>query len=131
VTALATACPVRIRLSPRAVMLAVCVLSILLFAVQMSNATACFAATDAETIPAQSNALGHGDPDAGDDCDAQQFFTSALPKVEDGKPGFSVMLSERSLIAQAQPGAPYHSTRGVPFPRDNTPLFLRTGRLRN
>lgn len=69
--------PVRaatMRLPRRAVAITACFLSVLLFAMQVTNAAACFATADASTVPAQLAVPGYGEWAT----DVQKLETAAL-----------------------------------------------------
>lgn len=120
------------RLPKRAVVVLACLLSVLLVALQVTSAAACFVGSDGS--PGQTNsasASGHEDSGNDEDCEERAFFACSLAKAEDAKQATAVTSRGASVAAPINYKLLDGVTRSVPAHRHKAPLFLQTGRLRN
>lgn len=129
--AVAPARAANMRLPRRAVSITACLLSVLLFVIQVTNAAACFTTVDSSTVAAQLVAPVHGNAGTDEECEERPLFTSSLPKSDDTKQDFGSIRRSGSFAAALPNYKPLNeATRGVPVRRDKAPLFLQTARLR-
>lgn len=115
----------------RAVSITACLLSVLLFVIQVTNAAACFPPVESSTEPAQPIAKSHGNGGTDEECEERALLTSSLPKSDDTKQDLGSIRRSGSPAADLPNYKPLNeATRGVPVRRDKAPLYLQTARLR-
>ena len=108
------------------------VLSLLLFAIQIADAAACFTTSHPVTAAAQPTAPLPGEQDVDDDCDESPLLVFNLTKSHDAK--YQDVLPELRGDRPPRRSQTEHlnaTTRGDPVRTNKAPLFLQTGRLRN
>ena len=104
--------------------IAMVIIVALLFVAQVANAALCLGSGQ----PATAQMFG----DAGDDnCDEEGFPTTTLANSDFTKLPASPAHEAFDVLPLLDRGLLNEVTRGAPFKRDKTPLFLQTGRLRN
>lgn len=95
-----------------------------LFVAEVANAALCLGNEEPATAEMFS--------DAGDDnCSEEGFPTTTLANTDFTKLPASPPREAFDVLPLLYLGLLSEVTRGVPFARDKTPLFLQTGRLRN
>ena len=125
----ASASAATIRLSRGVLALSAAILVALLYSVQITSAALCLASAADGTATIESQLLPDTGGD-GSDCDAPAVVAVAhFASDEFSSPVAAASFKRAAAVALAL--LPFNATRGVPFARDNLPLFLQTARIRN